>query len=173
MTDTPSVRVSNEDGQSIIEFILASGVVIALVFGFVRFCYTLGWASYVQYATFMSARAYLAAGPSDEDQVDRAQEVLTKMLKSGGGGADKAPLLARGIGGGSITGAEVGPGKEFSPDDRRQSWMQGVRYTFRARVLGVRASTFEMTSESWLGREPSEDRCLSALKPKWELDNGC
>ena len=126
----------------------------------------------------MAARAYLAAGPSSEEQAERAQTVLRRMVKRGeASGADRYPSIARGEGGGDLRGAEIGPGSEYEATDQSKAWMDGVRYTFRSRLFlgplgGASANGVTLTSEAWLGREPSYGECVSALHGA-VFDNGC
>jgi hypothetical protein len=61
--------------------------------------------------------------------------------------------------------------------------MEGVRYTLTCRLVLVpfaglvgrsAANTLTLTSESWLGREPTFDDCLTFMTTKgWIIDNGC
>ncbi|MBU6374420.1 MAG: hypothetical protein KGQ59_00330, partial [Bdellovibrionales bacterium] len=100
--------------------------------------------------------------------------------------------FAQAVGGGTPKGAEIGSGVNFSPTDESFSWLQGVRYTFKGRVL-VAAELFGnrptqasaaqngspgeivLTSESWLGREPTIEECRTELRGRRvsDPDNGC
>ena len=97
------------------------------------------FASYVHYATFMSARAYLAASQSEEDQKSRAREVIVLRLKksSGQAGVDKFPLIAKGVGGGDPGGFVVGQHSRYQDGYRGLSWLEGVRYTFQGKIFPV------------------------------------
>ncbi|MBL7714790.1 MAG: hypothetical protein JNL01_04930 [Bdellovibrionales bacterium] len=110
------------------------------------------------------------------------------MVKRGGGGGDRIPFLARGQNGDSGDGISIGEGPNFLADKKDFSWLEGVRYSFRSRIflmpLGSRNPSssapdsaqqmLELTSESWLGREPNEDECVDLMnKEKWIFDNGC
>lgn len=147
--------------------------------------------NYVHYATFMSARAFLAAGQNSADQRTRARDVIVKMLKKsvGQSGTDKFPSIAVGVGGGDPGGFEIKSPREDEP----LSWMAGVRYTFQGRLFMLplsgskknqntgpvspgqkSANTLLLKSESWLGREPTEDECSTVMRGKgWIFDNGC
>lgn len=167
-----------ESGQALVEFILSLTVALGVVFLYIQLCLGLAWGSYVQYATFMAARAYLSAGPSRADQMERAENVLRRMVKRGSSSSeDRLPSIARGEGGGDLRGAEIGPGSEYDPNDPSKAWMDGVRYTFRSRLFlaplgGASANGVTFTSEAWLGREPSYEECISAMRGA-VFDNGC
>jgi hypothetical protein len=166
-----------EEGQAVIEFVLVLFAFFGFVFFFVQLAMALGWSNYVQYATFMSARAYLSAGTNLEDQKLRAEEVLKSTLKKSGGGRDRFPVFAKGIGSGEIPGAIIGPADDFDRDSRTQYLFDGVRYSFRSRVVlppfgSTGEAGFNLTSEAWLGREPSFEECVRAMDGAL-FDNGC
>ena len=75
------IKHKKEKGQASIEFALMIMVAVFFSFFFLQLCFFLGFSSYVQYATFMSARAFLSAGPTTDDQRDRADMVLRQMIK--------------------------------------------------------------------------------------------
>ncbi|MBC7386612.1 MAG: pilus assembly protein [Cryobacterium sp.] len=178
----------SESGQSLIEFALSIVLVFGLLFFFIQLALILSWGNFVQYATFMSARAYLSAGPTRADQEDRAKLVLTRMVKRGtASNDDRFPMIAVGQGGedDTVKGASIGGGPGFDPGNYDLSWMQGVRYTFRSRLFvlpigrpGSAPTAAKgqaiLTSESWLGRDPSYQECLSTMgQMKGQIDNGC
>ncbi len=173
-----------EEGQATIEFALTLVLLLGVVFFYIQLSLVFAWGNYVHYATFMSARAYMAAGASKEDQTGRAQQVAVSMLKGGAGrsGADRLPAVARGEGGGDVEGLDLSPPAQYSETDDSSSWMEGVRYTFRSRLimlpmLGTRpnkgANSLTLTSESWLGREPTYSECLKSMDKVGIIDNGC
>lgn len=186
----------NDKGQSTIEFALTMILLIAFILFYFQLSMTFAFGNFVHYATFMSARAFLAAGPTYEDQKERARSVIVRMVKRGEGqaGTDRFPSLARGVGEGDPRGVQMDPPAQFNIDDSDFSWMQGVRYTFRSKLILIpfagtgRAGKPEatgnspqkpgnsvtLTSESWLGREPDDDECRALLgKGGWAFDNGC
>jgi hypothetical protein len=186
--------IGNESGQSLVEFAMSMLLIFGFLFFFIQLSLILAWGNYVQYATFMSARAYLSGGKNRDDQYDRAKRVLQKMVKMGEGDSrDRFPMIAKGQGGDEPAGAEIGSGQKFDRDNYYLSWMQGVRYTFRSRLfllpLGTsgnrsnpNAGNLILTSESWLSREPTYTECLkyfndSGIGPvgsgKVVIDNGC
>jgi hypothetical protein len=182
---------ARESGQSLVEFALSIFLVFGLLFFFIQLSLVLSWGNYVQYATFMSARAYLSGGPSKTDQLQRAKDVLTRMVKRGVvSNDDRFPMIAQGFGGedDTVKGSSFGGGPTFDPGNYDLSWMQGVRYTFRSRLfvlpIGKPGATPDaskgqaiLTSESWLGRDPTYEDCkkfLESMSPlKGQFDNGC
>ncbi len=182
----------HEEGQATVEFALTLILLMAFTLFFLQLSLVFAVGNYVHYATFMAARAYLSSGSSDTDQVTRAENVIRAMLKkSAGNSTDRFPSIAIGTGGdtvGGINGLLVGPGAQWAPPTRDSSWMQGVRYTFRSRLfmipLGGTPSTngsssssvnsVTLTSESWLGHEPSYQDCQAYMgSVKGIFDNGC
>lgn len=175
----------SEEGQSTIEFALAVSMSIAFVFFFVHLSMLLAFGNFVHYATFMSARTLQAASDSNEDQTERAREVAIRLLKKSIAqpGTDKYGFIARGDGGSDVPGLILGPSSDFNKKDADLSWKEGVRYRFKARIIPVplsagaaRDNELTLTSESWLGREPSTLECESELGKKLggvTFDNGC
>ncbi len=175
--------MNSESGQAMIEFVLTVFLLFALIFFFIQLSLILSFGNYTQYAVFMSSRAYLSAGQTREDQEERAQSVIVQTVKGGLGraGQDRFPSIAEGVGGAIPKGAEIGSSQNFNRDDINLSWMQGVRYTFRSRIfllpVGRGTSTpnagfLTLTSESWLGRDPTTSECESVMGSKL-YDNGC
>ncbi len=179
------IRKNKEKGQSTIEFILTLTLMVAFTLFFLQLSLIFAVGNYFHYATFMTARAYLSAGPDSTDQIQRARTLGTQMTKQslGTAGIDRWPGIAEGIGGGQPRGMEIGRGRQFIDGDIAYSWQEGVRYTFRSPLfLGLfvgNDETFQnltLTSESWLGREPTYRECLehmSTLAPRVVIDNGC
>lgn len=132
-----------EAGQVIIEFVIVFSMIMTLMFLFVQMSWGIAWGHYAHYATYMAARAYLSAGPTQGEQYEAAGAVLKQMLKAGG--KDPFPFLAPSRGGGDrdATGAEPVPGamvgthpeavgKERS---RLYSWAEGVQYNFSIKLF--------------------------------------
>lgn len=181
-----SSYASSKAGQSTVEFILSMILLMSLVLFYFQLSMIFAFGSFVHYATFMSARAYLAAGPDPSDQKARAKAVIVKMLKksSGQAGVDKFPSIAKGFGSGDPTGFQVDRPPQFQKTNIDFSWLEGVRYTFRGRLfllplgrsLTASQNRLELTSESWLGREPTAQECqddMGKAKDGWIFDNGC
>ena len=185
----------NQSGQSLVEFAMSLLLIFGVLLFFIQLSLVLGWANYTQYATFMAARAYLSAGANPGDQEDRARSVLSHMVKMGDGSSqDRFPMIAKGYGGGNPMGAQIGPSQNFDRTNYNLSWMQGVRYTFRSRIfllpLGKQGQTTQglpdtdlsLTSESWLGRDPTYSECMTYMNSTFGgtvsgkqvlIDNGC
>jgi hypothetical protein len=85
--------------------------------------------------------------------------------------------------GGDPKGIQIGPGNEFQETDRDFSWEEGVRYTFTSKLFLIpmggsqnpKVNSLTLTSESWLGKEPSYAECLGELQKRGKaiIDNGC
>lgn len=180
---------AGESGQSTIEFALVLMLLMGFVLFYLQLSMVMGFGNYVHYATFMSARAYLSAGASEPEQVERANAVVERMLKRANSpGFDRFPSIAKGEGGGGeMRGLEVGKAAQFNASNPDLSWMQGVRYAFKSRLFLIplgrggggaqgpaSGNGIVLRSESWLGREPSYDDCKSFLGTKQGIfDNGC
>lgn len=167
-------NLKSESGQALLEFFLTLMLFLTLSFFFIQTSLVFGWSNYIQYATYMSARAYFAAGSDPGEQKQRAESVLHQMVKRNGGGEERFPMLAREIS--SVKGG-AWPGY-FNPTDRDLSWAEGVRYKFRSRLFVIPLPGFdgkvELTSDTWLGRETTHLECDSAMSGKrWIYDNGC
>jgi len=176
-----------ESGQSTVEFALTMILISAFMFLFFQLSMVMGFSSYVQYATFMAARAYLAAGPSAQDQENRARTVIQQMLKTtAGNGKDRLPSIAKGEGGsdGAVPGLSF-DAPQFDAKNRDYSWLRGIRYSFKGRVflmpIGSGAATkpgaafLSLTSESYLGRETTAEDCTTEMQNRGGgiYDNGC
>lgn len=177
----------HSSGQATVEFTLAIILIMGFSLFYIQLCCVFAWANYIHYATFMSARAYLASGPSQEDQEERATQVITRMLKRSTAlpGQDRLPALAKGGPQGEVgvPGFFIRAPSGFNGNDRHSSWMEGARYRFRSRLFvipfgmgGDASSVNQVTlqSESWLGRERSYEDCINEMEkrsPVW--DNGC
>jgi len=181
--------LNKEEGQATLEFALVLALILAITLFYFQLCFLFAYGNYVQYATFMSARAYMASGPDDKDQEERAKRVIIKMIKKSAKdpNIDRWPGIAEGTGGGNPKGVKIGKGSENEAAGAETidlSWQEGVRYTFKGKVfllpLGAEASDnyLTLTSESWLGREPSEAECKQYMKDQFGgsdvfFDNGC
>jgi hypothetical protein len=175
----------SESGQSTVEFALTMILISGFMFLFFQLSMVMGMSSYVQYATFMAARAYLAAGPTAQDQEERARIVIQQMLKAPGNpGQDRLPKIIKGDGGsdGNIVGLSFDT-PQFDATSRNYSWMRGIRYDFKGRVFlmpigkgaatKTSASSLSLTSESFLGREISAAACEAEMQKRGIFDNGC
>lgn len=196
ITDRVKNKRGRSAGQSTVEFVL----VLALVFTFFLFYLQVSMVSavgsYIQYATFMSARALLPARASPDSQEAAAARVLRKMLKRGGEDRFKMFLQAdSSLSQADVLGASFGPGPVLGQagqdrPNRDSSWQQGVRYTFKGNLtfMALRRSgesKVKLTSETWLGREEpwaesGPAGCVEKVKTRggqppqrMYYDNGC
>ena len=144
------MRKKQEEGQVIVEFVIVFAMLFTLIFLFVQMSWGIAWGHFTHYATFMAARAYMAAGNTKGDQLDSAGSVLKQTLKVGG--KDIFPFLSPARAGGErdatgaepVKGAMVGThpeaiGKENS---RLYSWAEGVQYNFNLRMFLLPISSF-------------------------------
>ena len=179
-----------EAGQASVEFALVLIMLMSFVLFYIQLSFIFAFGNYAHYATFMAARALQSSGADDEDQATRAKDVIVRMLKrSEGQGTDKFPFIAKSVGGGAVGGTEIGPHSQFSAESAELSWLMGVRYTFKSRLFiipmgknsdrsarGGDPNSVTLTTESWLGREPSDVTCFQQLKERVGralYDNGC
>lgn len=180
---------SSSSGQAVIEFVLTMLILLTLLLFIIQATLFLSFGNFVQYATFMSARAYLSAWPTKNLQREHAEAVLRRTVKKSGG-EDRIPLVAKGTDGNSqIKGADIGGFGDFKDCNsgktntcvENSSWQQGVRYSFKGRLFlmslpsqqsSPQASDVDLTSESWLGREPTYEECSQNMG-KAIFDNGC
>lgn len=177
-----------QQGQSTVEFALTLILFLAFILFYFQLSMIFAFGNYAHYATFMSARAMLSAGATKSDQVTRAKDVIILTLKKSAGqaGVDKFPMIAKGFGEGEVGGLALDAPEQYKAGDRTFSWMQGVRYTFKGKLFlipfggssgktptGDTMNSISLTSESWLGREPSEEECRTYMKNGWFFDNGC
>jgi hypothetical protein len=187
----PSILRLGRKGQSTVEFALTLIFLLGFTFFFLQLAMVFAYSNYVQYATFMAARALQSAGPSVDEQEERARSVITSMTKrsEGASGLDRWPILGKGIGGdpeGAFIGPRSGYGPAFSRENNALSWQEGVRYRFRSLLFpiplggGPESRSLELVSESWLGRDPSQEECIEDMEIRNRvedlseaLDNGC
>lgn len=140
---------SRQSGQTMIEFLLVVMVILTLLFGFLQLGWALAWGHYIQYATFMSARAYMSAHASRGEQLENASLVLRSMVKSRDGDKDLlgniAPPLTgdeRDLKGGTepVPGGFIGThpyAQSNNMGSRLFSWAEGVQYNFEFRLFFV------------------------------------
>jgi len=178
-----SCQNPKEAGQSTVEFALVLILLMSFSMFFLRLGLVFGFSNYVQYATFMSARAYLSAGSTPDQQSSNAKDIILSTVKNKGDGTDRYPWIAKGFEGGDIKGFEINHPR-YDPANFDTVWMQGVRYRFKSQLFLLPFGGFMpksdalnqliLTSESWLGREPSYQECREEMgAKKGIIDNGC
>ncbi len=179
--DRQDFKKGRNRGQATVEFALTMILFFSFFLFFFQLTMAFAYGNFVHYATFMSARAYLSAGMEIGDQQTRARDVIVKMLKKsvGASGVDRFPFIARGVGGTDPGGFEIMNGSQDAP------WMVGVKYTFKSKLFMIpfggtgsrgraAVNSVTLTSESWLGREPTSSECMQYMgSRRWLFDNGC
>jgi len=171
------VAGEKEKGQATIEFTLVLILLLAFVFFFVQLSLVFGWASYIQYGTYLVARSFAAAGQTPSDMSARGEAVAAQMYSRDG--RPRAAFLAQDDGG----GANGRPARDagFQENIRDYSWMEGVRYSFKSKVfllpLGRNqpkgdGNFLHLKSEAWLSREPADSECNGQMRNNY-YDNGC
>lgn len=175
-------KIKNQKGQTLIEFIMVMSMILTLVFMFVQLSYAIAWGHYVQYATFMSARALLSSGLTKDDQQTAAKSVLEKMVKaSDGSDRDLLHFVSRARMGEKrdIQGAEPVPGafigahpmaQNRGVDSRAFGWAEGVQYNFevplfllplvswiaksKGKAINMASGEFDAPPVEWNGKLP-------------------
>ena len=187
-------KPSSEKGQSLLEFVIALFGYLVIVLMVVQVALGFGVANYIQYATFMSARAYLSGHVDANQKKQAAQTVLEGMVGS-------FTTIVKPADEESI---QIGPSPRIvSPSDskaRKLNWEYGTRYRFKMKLymfplIGSALpgkGWVTLQSESLLGSEPSEIDCSTymqnqggnAKRMEWPaaekrylpiggIDNGC
>jgi hypothetical protein len=179
----------SESGQAAMEFVLSMLLLLTFFFFIVRLCAVFAIGNYIHYATFMGARAYFASAENIGAQMTRAESVMEASI----GQRWKRFIKRREDEGNSeIPGVGIGGGYFFTNESQaRNSWNQGVSFSFRSRLelypwsrAGTSAN-LDLASESWLGREETAAECeatrtkiatslpgdLKNMNVEW--DNGC
>lgn len=188
------LKKNKNSGQSFIEFILSMFAFLTVTFMFVQVSISFGIQNYIQYATFMASRAYLAAFNVESQQKKAAETYMRAFVEPNGQSGFKGFATPVESGGSEVPGVFVGGQKLAnigSDNTRLQNWMQGVTYTFKSRLYMIPilksntaalGNNIELESQSWLGREPTEADCKAYLgqrqnkfdiKGELIVDNGC
>jgi len=161
--------LKNESGQALIEFVLGLMIVISFFFFYLKMAASFAVGNYIHYATFMSARAYMASAANEEIQRQNAETVMQKMVGTRFKGLFKAVDCDTGCAEntmGSVKGATVGKGPYAQENFDLNYWNQGVTYSYQAKLSlypwsrDQESVTMKLVSESWLPREVSKDECV-------------
>jgi hypothetical protein len=176
-------RANNRKAIVLTEFVLALLMIAPLLLAVLRVSGTHTFGSYSQYATFMTARAYLSGGLDEDDRTTRTINAFESYL---GGDVHLSYGQPRTVGGGAgglPTGLEIIKPNDLPGSPESPLWGYGVRYNFRAKLfpnfMGKYLSEiFEMEAESFLGKEPSKEECESDMvqlggNTEYHWDNGC
>jgi hypothetical protein len=178
----------NQSGQAITEFVLGLMIMISFFFFFIKMAAVFVIGNYIHYATFMTARTYMASASKTETQKDNAELVLRKMIAGRWKNIIKPDTSTSS---GSVPGGFVGKGQIYD-DSPGDYWNEGATYSFIAHMTmhpwNAQGEVLELklTSESWMPREQSEEECIAtrqkiqsrikALVPNskiLEWQNGC
>jgi len=137
-------KLSGEEGQAIIEFLIVTTMILTLIFLFVALSWGIAYGHFVHYATFMASRAYLSSDDTKEDQYEAAVSVLRSTVKTARG-RDILPMIAKARTGDDrdvkgeepVPGAALGAHSEMvgNENSRRYSWAEGVQYNFGLRAF--------------------------------------
>jgi len=173
-------------GQALTEFVLGLMIMISFFFFFIKIAATFVIGNFIHYATFMSARTYMASAISKDLQKKNAEAVLKKMVQN----RWKKIIKADSSTSGSVPGGYVGDGEIFV-DDPVNFWNQGASYSFTAKFSmypwnkNGTSVDLKLVSESWMPREQSDNEAcgetrgkvksiISAASPKAEVVwDGC
>ena len=188
-------RRNVQSGQGTIELVLTMMCFFTIFFMFVQVSLGFAVANYIQYATFMAARAFQSGYADIAAQKDAASSVLTATVGGGKTGRFGSIATAGDGGTGDIPGATIGPASRShlapSGDARDSSWEQGVTYSFKVKMYlaplipGINSgedSKVTLESQSYLGRETTEKECEAFLGTRQKnagvthvfiYDNGC
>lgn len=140
-------KKTKQQGQSVIEFILVTSIILVMIFAFLQLAWATAWGHYVHYATFMASRAYFAAHENRQEQTSAAAYTLRSLLKKKDTEQDLLSFIARSrtgsnrdIGNGvePVSGAFIGTHPYAASSDmshRAFSWAEGVQYNFEFRLF--------------------------------------
>lgn len=151
----PSFSLSEESGQSTIEFLFTMTIALGILFSFFKMAivYTNGYL--VHYVVFQASRAYMVG------EGHSGQESASDLIAS-----DRARSLFDSYNLPGIVHNFQSPLQIESPDDHRDSETNlyiGVRTRYEENLmipLSTAKIPLEMISESYLGREPTRAECF-------------
>lgn len=146
-------RKKQESGQTMIEFLLVIMLVLTLVFGFMQLAWALAWGHYVQYSTYMAARAYFSARATKGEQLESATNVLRAMVKNQAGNRELVGSIVKARTGDNrnVKGAEPVPGAFIGAHpfadatgmtERAYSWAEGVQYNWQFKLFIIPLASF-------------------------------
>lgn len=178
----------NQSGQAITEFVLGLMVMISFFFFFIKMSAVFVIGNYIHYATFMSARTYMASADKLDTQKDNAEQVLRKMIAGRWKNIVKPDSSNTS---GSVPGGFIGSGGIMQDSPQSDYWNEGATFSYIAKMTMYPwnkegdALELKLTSESWMPREQSEEECLGTktklqtqlkgVVPEAQLEwnNGC
>lgn len=146
-------KLKDRKGQSAVEFIVVSVIVFFFLLFFLSLAFTLVLSQYMDYATFMAARTYKAAHSSPENQREKARSVFNAYVQP-----VRANALVKSVSELQFLTAEPG-GREYQSEGVRVSYEVNLFYLPPLFAKDQISSTLTLTSESFLGRDPTVQEC--------------
>jgi len=148
-------KLRKKEGQSAVEFILVSMIVFFFLLFFLSLAFTLIISQYMDYATFMAARTYKAAHGNIENQREKARSVFNAYVEPVRGNA-----LVKSVSDLQFLKADPG-GREHQSEGVRVTYEVNLFYLPPLFAKDQISSTLTLTSESFLGRDPTYQECTS------------
>ena len=185
---------ANKRGQGTVELVLTMFAFFTILFMYVQLAFSMAVGNFLHYATFMAARAFLPGRESVSDQKKAANVYFTRLLGESGTRFKGIAKPVETDGGGDVAGTFVGQSSRVklgNSASRDTAWEQGATFKFKVKMYmlplikgGKKGEANEVTleSETWLGRDPSEQECLKILDGRAKkagikgvvlYDNGC
>lgn len=170
--------IQNERGQTTVDFIFASVLVMTAAAILMSICIGLSIVEIMQYASFSGARAYFAADVTPEKQAENADRKIKSFIASIPiiGEADNSWVTIE-----STTGAARDYRGEYAPASDKHPNHHGVELSFNLDIMKFRipilGSTISYDDEevpkatvsSLLGREPSFSECKRVMDQSYEV----
>jgi Flp pilus assembly protein TadG len=142
-------KAKDNRGQAGIEFMAVVIVIFFFLFFFLSLSIVFVVSDYVEYATFMAARTYKSMFSTEQVQEENARRVFNSYMQQ-------------------IQGIARNYNLTFLPGDERGNQGAGVKATYTMDLFylppvfivdGIPPSAITLTSESRLGRDPSNQEC--------------
>lgn len=172
--------IRNERGILTVDFVFSMVLIMGLASLMFVLTFTLSLASVTQYITFASARNYVVAHITKEDQEKRAASkykeliahpVFKPLYTNGWFKVDAEPTLG--------DHAKIFPEYQAAAEDANKFWGAGTSFTaavlaFRIPFFGTTVPDGDESGEgfktymgSYLGREPTTEECLAFTAARW------
>lgn len=146
-------KLKEKKGQSAVEFVVVSMIVFFFLLFFLSLAFTLILSQYMDYATFMAARTYKAAHSSPENQREKARSVFNAYVQP-----VRANALIKSVSELQFLKADPG-GRDHQSEGVRVSYEVNLFYLPPLFAKDQISSTLTLTSESFLGRDPTIQEC--------------
>jgi hypothetical protein len=172
------IKTINNQGQSLIEFLMTITLVISIFFIFFKIAFNAVEGFYIHYATFMASRTYMVV---DFNQGDISSSTILAKKKA----KDVFKNFAI-----STWGYDEDKLKFNDYDSGNNILFVGCYYEFEQKmsVTGLMGGStpLHLKSESFLGKEPNRQECLGQICSRFKkaaggacgmfstyFDNGC